>query len=143
MTRSTALFHRLIATLCVALMMAYAATVPAKATDQIQHSPAFIVSHDHGDVGNFTLDAVHDSHDDHADHHDDAPADDEGTPADHLAGGHHHHGDTGPNLLVPNAAMAAAIAPSAALHGIVKNRQFAGLRPVGPERPPRLGTLTA
>src|SRR3546814_21116123 len=58
-------------------------------------------------------------------------ADDEGTRADHLAGGHHHHGDTGPNLLVPNAAVAAAIAVSAALHGIGKDRQFAGLRPIG------------
>ncbi|KTE16992.1 hypothetical protein [Sphingopyxis sp. H115] len=143
MIRSTALFDRLIAALCVALMIAYAAAVPAKAADQIQHSPAFMISHDHGDVGNFTLDAVHDSHDEHADHHDDAPADDEGTRADHLAGGHHHHGDTGPNLLVPNAAVAAAIAVSAALHGIGKDRQFAGLRPIGPERPPRLGSLTA
>lgn len=143
LTRISPRFDRLIAALCVALLIAYAATVPAKAADQIQHSPAFMVSHDHDDDGSFTLDAVHDSHDEHADHHDDAPADDEGTPADHLAGGHHHHGDTGPNLLVPNAAMAAAIAPSAALHGIGKDRLFAGLRPVGPERPPRLDMLTA
>lgn len=135
-------FDRLIAALCALLMMFYAATAPAKAADQIQHSPAFMVSHDHGSAGNFTLDAVHDSHDGHADHDDDAPADDEGTPADHLAGGHHHHGDTGPNLLVPNAATAGAIAPSASLHGIGKDRQIAGLRSLGPERPPRTLSLT-
>ncbi|WP_188237021.1 hypothetical protein [Sphingopyxis sp. LK2115] len=141
LTRNASRLDRLIAALCVALMMFYAATAPAKAADQIEHSPAFMVWHNHGDVGNFTLDAVHDSHDEHADHHDDAPADEE-APADHLAGGHHHHGDTGPNLLVPNAAMAGAIAPTAALLGIGKDRQFSGLSSVGPERPPRTFSLT-
>lgn len=122
--------------------MFYAATVPAKAADQIQHSPALMASHDHGSTSSFMLDAVHDSPDQHADHHDDGPVDNEGTPTGHVAGGHHHHGDTGPNLLVPNAATAGAIAPAAPLHGIGKDRPFVGLRSLGPERPPRHLSLT-
>lgn len=142
LTRISSRFERLIAALCVALMLFYAATAPAKAADQIQHSPAFMVAHDHASAGTFTLEAVHDGHDEHADHHDEAPADDEGTPADHLAGGHHHHGDTGPNLLVPDAATTAAMTPPASLRGIGKDRQITGLRSVGPDRPPRSLSLT-
>ena len=140
--RPAARFDRLIAALCAALMLFYAATVPAKAAGQLQHSPALMVAHDHGDGSAFTLDAVHDNAAEHADHHG-APADDEGTRGDHSVGGHHHHGDTGPNLLVPNAIIAAATAPPASLLGIGKDRRIVGLRHFGPERPPRLLSLTA
>ncbi len=135
-------FDRLIGTLCVALMLFYAATAPAKAADQIQHSPVFMISHQHGELADFAVDTVHDSPAEHADHHDNAPADDESTPGDHLAGGHHHHGDTGPNLLVPNAVTASGIAPIGSLHGIGNDRQIAGRRSIGPERPPRPHSLT-
>lgn len=135
-------FDRLIAALCVALMIFYAATIPAKATDQIQHSPALMMAHDHGDADTLTIDAVHDSHQDHADHHGNVP-DDEGQPSDHLAGGHHHHGDSGPNLLVPRGADAPGFGRIAGLHGIGQDRHIAGLKSIGPERPPRLFSLTA
>jgi len=133
-------FDRLIAALCVALMLFYAATLPAKAADQIQHAPALMASHAHDGPGNFSIDTVHDSHVDHTDHHGDAP-DDEGAPGDHLAGGHHHHGDTGPNLLVPGGADAIGFGPIASLHAIGKDRQIDGLRSIGPERPPRTASL--
>ncbi len=141
--RPAAAFDRLIAALCAALMLFYAATVPVKAADQIQHSPAFMVAHDHGNAGRFIPDTVHDSIAEHAGHHGGASVDDKGTGGDHPAGGHHHHGDTGPSLLVPNAIIAAGLTPPASMHGIGKDRRIAGLRPVGPERPPRLRSLTA
>ncbi|ALJ12096.1 hypothetical protein [Sphingopyxis macrogoltabida] len=134
--------NRLVASLCVALMMFYATTIPAKATDQLQHSPSLMVAHDHDTPGSFMVDAVHDDPADHADHHAPAPDTDD-QPSDHFAGGHHHHGDTGPNLLVPGGANALGGFASGNLHGVRPDRQFAGLRPVGPERPPRLLSLNA
>ncbi len=98
---------RMIATLCVAVMMFYAATMPAKAAAQIQHAPALMVAHDHQGSDNFAIDVMHD---DHAAPHDDPP--DSGDQSDDdLGGSHHHHGDSGPNLLVPNVAAAPTIAP--------------------------------
>lgn len=132
---------RLIAALCVALMMFYAATMPAKAADQIQHAPALMVAHDHDGLDRFSIDAVHDGHDEPAAHHDDTP-DTGDQPDDHLGGSHHHHGDSGPNLLVPNVAAAPGIAPSRSLHGARIERPIAGLRSLGPERPPRTTSLT-
>lgn len=133
---------RLIAALCVALMMLYAATLPAKAADQIQHTPALMVSHDHKSFDNFSVTAVHDDHHEQADHHEDSPGGGE-QPGDPPAGGHHHHGDTGPNLLVPDAAAPRAAARLMGLQAIGKDRQIAGLRSIGPERPPRTTSLNA
>ncbi len=129
---------RLIAALCVALMMFYAATMPAKAADQIQHAPALMVAHDHQGADNFAIAAVHD---DHAAPHDE-PADSGDQSDDDLGGSHHHHGDSGPNLLVPNVAAAPAIAPWRSPHRTRIERPIAGLRSLGPERPPRTTSLT-
>ncbi|MBA4751332.1 MAG: hypothetical protein H2055_03775 [Sphingopyxis sp.] len=38
---------RLTGALCVALMLFYAATIPAKAANQIQHAPGLMTAHDH------------------------------------------------------------------------------------------------
>lgn len=140
--RIASALDRLIAALCVALMMVYAATLPAKAADQIQHAPALMVSHDHEGFDNFSVDAVHDDHHEHGDPHEDS-SDSDGQPSDHLAGGHHHHGDSSPNLLVPEAAASPVMAPLAGLHAIATDRQIAGLRSIGPERPPRTTSLNA
>ena len=140
LTLTASAIDRLIASLCVALMMFYAATLPAKAADQIQHAPALLVSHDHAGFDNFSVDAVHDDHHEHADDHEDMP-DGDGQPSDHLAGGHHHHGDSGPSLLVSDAAVSPAMALLTGLHEIGKDRQIAGLRSIGPERPPRTISL--
>jgi hypothetical protein len=129
---------RLIAMLCVALMMFYAATMPAKAAGQIQHAPALMVVHDHQGADSFAIDAVHD---DHAAPHDDSH-DTGDQPDDDLDGSHHHHGDSGPNLLVPNVATATSLAPSGSLLGGRIERPIAGLRALGPERPPRTISLT-
>lgn len=129
---------RLIAMLCVALMMFYAATMPAKAAGQIQHAPALMVVHDHQGADSFAIDAVHD---DHAAPHDDSH-DTGDQPDDDLDGSHHHHGDSGPNLLIPNIATATSLAPSGSLLGGRIERPIAGLRALGPERPPRTISLT-
>ncbi len=132
---------RLIAALCVLLMTVYAATVPAKAVDQIRHAPTVMMAHDHSSAADFAIHAVPGSHADHAEHFGDAPADEE--PGNPLAGSHHHHhGDSGPNLLVPDAASAAAIPASSRLHTFGRDRHVAGLRSIGPERPPRTTPLT-
>lgn len=137
-TSSARAIDRLIATLCVALMMFYAATMPAKAAGQIQHAPTLMVVHDHQGSDIFAIDAVHD---DHAAPHDDLPNTGD-QPDDDLGGSHHHHGDSGPNLLVPSVAAALAIAPWRSPHGTRIERPIAGLQSLGPERPPRTTSLT-
>lgn len=121
-------------------MLFYASTMPARAMHQVEHA-AIIAEHDHSGPSDFPVDVVYDAQAHDADHHPDAPDDDERT-GDPLAGGHHHHGDSGPNLLVPGTAGTAAIPLSSGLHGLGKDRQIAGVRPVGPERPPRSLSLT-
>lgn len=137
---SASLLDRLILALCALLVMFYAAMMPAKAADQLQHAPSFMVAHDHKDAADFSVNAVHDGFDDHAADHDDAPKSDDGPDAP-VSGGHHHHGDSAPSLLVPDAVIAPAIAWLADLHGIDKDRKIAGLRSIGPERPPRTTSL--
>tara|TARA_R110000850_G_scaffold100755_1_gene208442 strand:+ start:364 stop:795 length:432 start_codon:yes stop_codon:yes gene_type:complete len=139
--RTAPLFDRLTAALCALLMIVYAATMPAKAADQIEHAPALMIAHEHSGPESFSLDTVHDHHDAHAEHHEDT-SDGENEPSDLAAGGHHHHGDSGPNLIVPDAAAAHGAAPSANLHEADGERQIAGLRSPGPERPPRSISLT-
>lgn len=133
---------RLIATLCVALMLFYAATIPAKAANQIQHAPGLMLAHDHDVPISFSVDAVHDYQDAHAEHHEDT-SDSEDEPSDRAGGGHHHHGDSGPNLLVPEAAAGQATISRASLHQSISERHIVGLRSPGPERPPRSVTLNA
>lgn len=137
---SSSLLDRLILSLCALLMMFYAATMPAKAADQLQHAPSFMVAHDHKNAADFSVDAVHHSFDNHAAHHDDAP-DSDSEPDDPVPSGHHHHGDSGPNLLAPDVVTAPALTSLADLHGIGKDRRIAGLRSIGPERPPRMTSL--
>lgn len=139
-TPTTSPLDRLIVALCVALMIFYAAMTPAKAANQIQHAPALMISHDHSGPGIFSINAIHDNQEDHADHHEDAP-DTGDQPGDPLAGGHHHHGDSGPNLLMPLAAATSSTSPRMRLHGIGQDRQIAGLRSIEPERPPRICSL--
>ena len=132
---------RLIATLCVALMLFYAATIPAKAANQIQHAPGLMIAHDHDGPASFSVDTVHDFQDAHAEHHEE-PSDGKDDPGDRAGGGHHHHGDSGPNLLVPEAAAGQSRASLASLHQAIRERHVVGLRSPGPERPPRSISLT-
>ncbi len=122
--------------------MVYAATLPVKAAHQLQHLPSLMITHDHGVLGAILVDVVHDDHSGHSGYHAQSPDTDE-QPGEHLAGGHHHHGDTGPNLLVPSDANALGSYAAADMHAARPDRQFAGFRPVGPERPPRLLSLNA
>jgi len=133
-------YYRFVASLCVALMAFYAATAPVKAADQIQHMPALIALHAHDNIGSFPIYSDHGSDGTFLDHHGQEPVGDS-QPDDPLGAGHHHHGDTGPNLIVPNVMAALSLTPSADLHVIGTDRQIAGLRSIGPERPPRLFSL--
>lgn len=123
-------------------MLFYAATMPAKAADQLQHSSALMVPHAHDGLGGFSVDAVHDDHDHQSAHHDDGA--DTGEPTDgEMADGHHHHGDAGPNMLVCETPMPSSLLLADDLYGVGKERSITGLRPVGPERPPRRFSLIA
>lgn len=135
---------RLIATLCVALMLFYAATIPAKAANQIQHAPGLMIAHDHDGPASFSVDTVHDFQDAHAEHHEDTDGNSNGDdePGDRAGGGHHHHGDSGPNLIVPEIAAGQATISLANLHQAIRERHIVGLRSPGPERPPRSLSLT-
>lgn len=133
--------ERLTAALCAALMLFYAATIPAKAANEIQHTPALMAEHDHSGIAGFSIDAVHDNDGVHAQHHEGTPEEDDQTD-DRVVGGHHHHGDSGSSLLVANAATAVNIAPSGSLHDARSERPISGLRSPGPERPPRSISLT-
>lgn len=132
----------MVAALCVALMIFYATTLPAKAANQIHHDPGLMIVHDHGSLDNLPIHAVQGSHAEHADQHEDVPHGDE-EPSDPFASGHHHHGDNGPNMLAPDAVTSFAMQPPAGLHDIGKDRRIAGLQTVGPERPPRASLLIA
>src|SRR3546814_15027557 len=70
---SSSLLDRMVLALCALLMMFCAATMPAKAANQLQHAPSFMVAHDHEEAADFSVSAVHDGFDDHAAHHHDAP----------------------------------------------------------------------
>lgn len=133
---------RLILLLCALLMTLYATTIPAKAANQLQHAPSFMMTHDHKDAADFSVDVIHNSVDHHAVHHDDVPEGDE-EPGDPASSGHHHHGDNGPNLLVPDAATAPTILSPPHMQVAEKDRHVAGLRSIGPERPPRTASLNA
>lgn len=133
-------FDRLIAALCVALMLFYAATMPVKAANQIQHSPALLVAHNHDSIGTFPVDVVHDGYDERAVHHEDTQ-EAGGQPDENSARGHHHHGDSGPNLLIPNIVAARGVAPLRTLHRVQAERPIAGRRTLGPDRPPRAARL--
>lgn len=134
--------NRLIAALCVALIMVYAATMPVKAANQIQHNLPAMTMHQHDSFDVVSIQAVHEDRAGQADHHKDDPDSRDRTGED-MAGGHHHHGDGGSSLLVPGAAITTAMAPPASLPGMGKVRAIAGLRSIEPERPPRHATLIA
>ena len=134
--------NRLMAALCVALIMVYAATMPVKAANQIQHNLPAMIAHQHDTLDVVSIEAVHEDSAGQSDHHKDDP-DSQDRSGEDMAGGHHHHGDSGSSLLVPGAALTTASAPLASLPGMGKVRAMAGLRSIEPERPPRQAALIA
>jgi len=131
---------RLVATLCVALTMFYAATMPAKAGNQIQHTLPIATAHQHSAIDVVASDATTDDGADHADHHRDSPDDQDRSDKD-SANGHHHHGDGGSSALLPEAMAAATMVPTGSLRNIGRETAITGLRSIEPERPPRNTSL--
>lgn len=134
--------NRLVATLCVLLTFVYAATMPVKASNQIQHMMPATVAHQHSVLAAVPVDVDHDHDAVQADHGAPDPSDHDRSGGD-ANGEHHHHGDSGSNILLPAAATTPELAPSTRLEGLGTERAIAGLRAIEPERPPRLSSLNA
>ncbi len=134
--------NRLVATLCVALTIVYAATMPVKANNQIQHLMPVTVAHQHSMLGVVPVDADHKGAAVHADHDKHGSEEQNRSGADGNSG-HHHHGDSGSTILLPDAAATPQLAPSAGITGLGKERAIAGLRSIEPDRPPRTTSLNA
>lgn len=132
---------RLFVMLCVALALVYACASASQVIDRIQHSSAHVTQHDHVVFSDAVAVVAHGDH-----HDDDVGGGDVGTgdqPSDHLAGGHHHHGDTGPSLAVDTTEAFGLMALSESLRSSIQDRQIAGVAVPGPERPPRQAAQTA
>lgn len=134
--------NRLVATLCVLLTFVYAATMPVKASNQIQHMMPATVAHQHSVLAAVPVDTDHDHDAIHADHGEPDSSDHDRSGGD-ANGEHHHHGDSGSNILLPAAATTPELTPSTRLEGLGTERAIAGLRAIEPERPPRLSSLNA
>lgn len=133
-------FHvdRLFVMLCMALALVYAGASTSQVIDTIQHAPVQVTEHEHSVFSNaLTAQAGDHADDNHADETDDEQA------PDHLAGGHHHHGDTGPSLIAGAADELANVVLFESLHASIRDRQVIGIAVPGPERPPRQMTLAA
>lgn len=120
--------------------MFYAATMPAKAGNQIQHNLPIATAHQHSALDVVASDATTDDDADHADHHRDSPDDQDRSDND-SANGHHHHGDSGSSALLPEAMSGAATGPTRSQRRIGHETAIAGLRSIEPERPPRNTSL--
>lgn len=127
---------RLLSMLCIALALVFAGSTLSNAVDQIQHAPGGASEHEHLLFSDISIDDTHDQ-----DHHEPDQGD-ENSP-DHLAGGHHHHGDSGAGLIVLAAADTRLTAPAGDNPGFVPDRPAIGIRLLGPERPPKISTISA
>lgn len=124
---------------CIALALVYAGALTSQMVNQIQHAPAQAAHHDHAFFGSaFELPANSRAQDAH---HDDEVGGDEAP--DHMTGGHHHHGDTGPSVMANAVPEFASVVPFERLRASITDRQIAGIHMPGPERPPRQRQLTA
>lgn len=114
--------------LCIALTLVFAGASLSGVLDDLQHAPGAPAEHEHLLFSPISLEPHH------AEHH--APQPDQDSPADHLAG-HHHHGDNGPGLVVPGSAGTAVLALTDDLREMMSDRQAPGWMARGPERPPK------
>jgi hypothetical protein len=127
---------RLTAMLCIALALIFAGFSVSSAIDGIQHAPGAPTEHEHLILSDLSMEQ------DHADDHH-APASDEDSPADHLPGGHHHHGDSGSGTILPAPAGAMMLVLANDPRDIEPEHQAPGLKVRGPERPPKTLTMNA
>ena len=124
----------LLATLCVALSVVFAATSVASVVDRIQH--AVQMPHEH--ASELTLIAVDDDHHHAADHPKQDDRDDaDQAPGDHAAGPGHHHADAPTGSLNGTSETSAAVSVGAASPVTLGPAGAKGIRPGGLERPPK------
>lgn len=121
--------------LCIALALVFAGSTLSSAIDHIQHSPGGTTEHEHLLLSDMSIEDTHDQ-----DHHEPDQSDE--NPSDQLAGGHHHHGDGGAGLIVLAAADAGLAAPAGNNPGFVPDRPAIGIRLLGPDRPPKISTIS-
>ena len=128
--------NQVCAALCVALALLFAGSSLSSAVDRIQHAPGASPTHEHMVLSDFSLEDVDDrGHQ--------QPDPDDQDPADHLAGGHHHHGDNGAGLIALASADAILATLPGDAHGLAPDRPAVGFRIQGPERPPKPSTNSA
>ena len=126
---------KLCSTLCVALALVFAGSALASVVDSIQHAPGGSSAHEHLLFSEIAMEDA----DDQARHEPDQGKE---SPSD-LAGGHHHHGDSGVGLAVTPAGDDRLAVLADDNPGFVPDRRPVGIRLPGPERPPRSSTISA
>lgn len=134
----TSLLARLIAMLCIAIILLFAGMSMSSAMDRVQHAPSAPIEHEHMLFGDLSLEL------DHADdHHGSQPDDSNDDPAGQLAGGHHHHADGASGMIVPNQTQATMLSLAADMRAFETQRQSLGIKARGPERPPKVSIANA
>jgi hypothetical protein len=118
--------------LCIALTFVFAAVNLSAVVDRIQHTPGAAISHQHMIFSEFSFELEHGE-----DHH----AADMDSPAGHLPGGHHHHGDSGSGVILTGALAAAELPASLAVINSGPEQRMSGVRLADPDRPPKAFAL--
>ena len=126
---------KLCSTLCVALALVFAGTALASVVDRIQHAPGGSSAHEHLLFSEIATEDASDRASHEPDQGKESPSD--------LAGGHHHHGDSGLGLAVTPAGDLRLAALAGDNPGFLPDRRPVGIRLPGPERPPRSSTISA
>lgn len=128
---------RLFALLCLVLALVYAGGSASQVVNAIEHSAAQSSAHDHSVL----IDALAMQAGDHAEIDPANSADDQAQ--NEIAGGHHHHGDTGPSLLATSANEMPGVTLLGNLRVPAGDRHVDGIAVPGPERPPMVLKLAA
>ena len=131
---------RLCTMLCIVLALVFAGSTLARAFDNIQHAPGAAAEHEHLLFSDISIETAHDHH---HEHDGDEPDQGDESPLDHLSGGHHHHGDGGTGMIVLAAADTVPAAQPDDNPGFVPDRPAIGIKLLGPERPPKIATISA
>jgi len=129
--------ERFVAVLCLVLALVYAGASASQAINTMQHSAAQEAAHEHSVLSDAL--EMRGSH-----HADDGPADLDNDQTQHdVAGGHHHHGDTGPSLLATSANELPGVMLFSNSRAPARDRRVDGIAVPGPERPPMVLKLAA
>jgi hypothetical protein len=127
--------------LCVALLFVFIQAAGASIVGSLQHAVVGQHDHHHMMFADISLDATEHDSDHDADHHGmDNQFHDDGAPADHGPGHHHHHGDLGTSSLLVSLSSSLPVISSQTVVP-VPGRLMADTRQHLPDRPPRTTLL--